>query len=320
MSDKKSKKSADLEANLAKIANAKPRRRSRKDNIYERFITRVENVDSTDNSNHEQDNSNEGKQAVLKLLKNANKLSSYEPLSAAELELFASQQDELQQETSLQGTNASSTGIHLDFSDEDASDDYADKANNTTARDSASFSPIESLDKAPLNSTKQSYDNIEDLDQEKINIDDLSAQSPTKLIPAKNTKLASNKKPLIIGMVVGSVLIAAVVLTLIFAGVLSTTPNATDTDVSNNSDKVNTANETPVANNGQENKNPNQASADTINQSTVDSKITAPSTNNKNSSNEDKIAADNESQSEPAITYEDFREESQSTLFRETND
>ena len=320
MSDKKSKKSADLEANLAKIANAKPRRRSRKDNIYERFITRVENVDSTDNSNHEQDNSNEGKQAVLKLSKNANKLSSYEPLSAAELELFASQQDELQQETSLQGTNASSTGIHLDFSDEDASDDYADKANNTTARDSASFSPIESLDKAPLNSTKQSYDDIEDLDQEKINIDDLSAQSPTKLIPAKNTKLASNKKPLIIGMVVGSVLIAAVVLTLIFAGVLSTTPNATDTDVSNNSDKVNTANETPVANNGQENKNPNQASADTSNQSTVDSKITAPSTNNKNSSNEDKIAADNESQSEPAITYEDFREESQSTLFRETND
>ena len=121
-------------------------------------------------------------------------------------------------------------------------------------------------------------------------------------------------------MVVGSVLIAAVVLTLIFAGVLSTTPNATDTDVSNNSDKVNTANETPVANNGQENKNPNKASADSSNQSTVDSKITAPSTNNKNSSDEDKTTAENESKSEPAITYEDFREESQSTLFRETND
>ena len=326
MSDKKSNKSNDLEANLAKIANAKPRRRSRKDNIYERFITRVENVDSTDNSNREQDNSNEGKQAVLKPLKNANKLSSYEPLSAAELELFASQQDELQQETSLQGTNASSTGIHLDFSDEDPNDDYADadadadKANNTTARDSTSSSTVESLDKAPLNSTKKSYEDIEDLDQEKINIDDLSAQSPTKLIPAKNTKLASSKKPLIIGMVVGSVLIAAVVLTLIFAGVLSTTPNATDTDVSNNSDKVNTANETPVANNGQENKNPNKASADSSNQSTVDSKITAPSTNNKNSSDEDKTTAENESKSEPAITYEDFREESQSTLFRETND
>ena len=318
MSDKKSNKSNDLEANLAKIANAKPRRRSRKDNIYERFITRVENVDSADSDGNREQANGEGRLAPLKPLKNADKLSSYEPLSAAELELFASQQDDWQQEANLQGTNASSTSVNLDFSDEN--DDYADKANNTTARDSASFSPIESLDKAPLNSTKQSYDNVEDLDQEKINIDDLSAQSPTKLIPAKNTKLASSKKPLIIGMVVGSVLIAAVVLTLIFAGVLSTTPNATDTDVSNNSDKVNTANETPVANNGQENKNPNQASADSSNQSTVDSKITAPSTNNKNSSDEDKTTAENESKSEPAITYEDFREESQSTLFRETND
>lgn len=318
MSDKKSNQSLDLEANLAKIANAKPRRRSRKDNIYERFITRVENVDSADSDGNREQANGEGRLAPLKPLKNADKLSSYEPLSAAELELFASQQDELQQETSPKGKNTTSTGVNLDFSDEN--DDYADKANNTTARDSASFSPIESLDKAPLNSTKQSYDNIEDLDQEKINIDDLSAQSPTKLIPAKNTKLASSKKPLVIGMVVGSVLIAAVVLTLIFAGVLSTTPNATDTDVSNNSDRVNTANETPVANNGQENKNPNKASADTSNQSTVDSKITAPSTNNKNSSNEDKTTAENESKSEPAITYEDFREESKSTLFRETND
>ena len=54
MSDKKSKKSTDLEANLAKIANAKPRRRSRKNDIYERFITRVENVDSNDNEDGEQ--------------------------------------------------------------------------------------------------------------------------------------------------------------------------------------------------------------------------------------------------------------------------
>ena len=122
MSDKKSNQSADLEANLAKIANAKPRRRSRKDNIYERFITRVENVDSSDNNtNREQANVNDGRLAPLKPLKNADKLSSYEPLSAAELELFASQQDESRQQSSLQGTNASSTGVNLDFSDENES-------------------------------------------------------------------------------------------------------------------------------------------------------------------------------------------------------
>ena len=313
MSDKKSNQSTDLEANLAKIANAKPRRRSRKDNIYERFITRVENVDSADSDGYREQANGEGRLAPLKPLKNADKLSSYEPLSAAELELFASQQDDWQQEANLQGINASSTSVHLDFSDEN--DDYADKANNTTARDSASFSPIESLDKAPLNSTKQSYDNVEDLDQEKINIDDLSAQSPTKLIPAKNTKLASSKKPLIIGMIVGSLLIAAVVLTLIFTGFLSTTPPATDSDTSNGSNKVNAANNTPNASN----------------QPTVDSQTSIPSTDKKNTAKNTQAAdgqpkavttndSENESASEPAITYEDFRQESQSTLFRETND
>ena len=169
MSDKKSNQSADLEANLAKIANAKPRRRSRKDNIYERFITRVENVDSSDNNtNREQANVNDGRLAPLKPLKNADKLSSYEPLSAAELELFASQQDELRQQSSLQGTNASSTGVNLDFSDENESlgksraaiadindssntevdDDYADKANNPTARETSLFSSAAPLDDA----------------------------------------------------------------------------------------------------------------------------------------------------------------------------
>ena len=323
MSDKKSKKSADLEANLAKIANAKPRRRSRKDNIYERFITRVENVDSADSAdstdsagNREQANG-EGRLAPLKPIKNADKLSSYEPLSAAELELFASQQDELQQETSLQGTNASSTGIHLDFSDEnedlaknhaavfhldkssntESDDDYPNHYNNNIARETASL------------------DNDDNYYSESPDIDDLATQSPTELVPSKDIKLASSKKPLIIGMIVGSLLIAAVVLTLIFTGFLSTTPPATDSDTSNGSNKVNAANNTP----------------NVSNQPTVDSQTSVPSTNKKNTAKNTQAAdgqpkalttndSENESASEPAITYEDFRQESQSTLFRETND
>ena len=338
MSDKKSNQSADLEANLAKIANAKPRRRSRKDNIYERFITRVENVDSSDNNtNREQANVNDGKLAPLKPLKNADKLSSYEPLSAAELELFASQQDELRQQSSLQGTNASSTGVNLDFSDEneslgkscvaiadindasntEADDDYTDEANNPTARDTSLFSSA-----APLNDAN--------LDIKSLDIDDIAIQSSTTLIPAKDKKLASSKKPLIIGMVVGSLLIAAVVLTLIFTGFLSTNtstepalPTNAGTPKSNNDssgNKVATAINTP----------------DTGNESTVDAQTSVPSTGNKgldkkntakNTQGADGQStaattnnSENESASEPAITYEDFREESQSTLFRETND
>ena len=352
MSDKKSNQSADLEANLAKIANAKPRRRSRKDNIYERFITRVENVDSSDNNtNREQANVNDGRLAPLKPLKNADKLSSYEPLSAAELELFASQQDELRQQSSLQGTNASSTGVNLDFSDENESlgksraaiadindssntevdDDYADKANNPTARETSLFSSAAPLDDAnQISESYKSYEKNEILDIQSLDIDDIATQSSTKLIPTKDKKLASSKKPLIIGMIVGSLLIAAVVLTLIFTGFLSTntstepalpinagTPKS-NSDSSGN--KVATASNTP----------------DTGNQSTIDAQTSVPSTGNKDLNNKNTTKntqgadgqstaattnnSENESASEPAITYEDFREESQSTLFRETND
>ena len=349
MSDKKSNQSADLEANLAKIANAKPRRRSRKDNIYERFITRVENVDSSDNNtNREQANVNDGRLAPLKPLKNADKLSSYEPLSAAELELFASQQDELRQQNSLQGTNASSTGVNLDFSAEneslgksrvaiadindssntEADDDYADEANNTIAREASSFSSTAPLNDA--NRISESYEKNESLDIQSLDIDDIATQSSTILIPAKDKKLASSKKPLIIGIVVGSLLIAAVVLTLIFTGFLSTNtstepvlPANAGTPKSNNDssgNKVATASNTP----------------DASNQSTIDAQTSVPITGNKDLDNKNTAKntqgadgqstaattnnSENESASEPAITYEDFREESQSTLFRETND
>mgnify|MGYP003519906411 CR=1 FL=1 len=355
MSDKKSNQSADLEANLAKIANAKPRRRSRKDNIYERFITRVENVDSSDNNtNRKQANVNDGRLAPLKPLKNADKLSSYEPLSAAELELFASQQDELRQQSSLQGTNATSTGVNLDFSNEDeslgksraaiadindssnteADDDYTDEANNPTARETSLFSSAAPLDDANRISESseiyETYEKNESIDIKSLDIDDIATQSSTILISAKDKKLASSKKPLIIGMVVGSLLIAAVVLTLIFTGFLSTNtstepvlPANAGTPKSNNDssgNKVATASNTP----------------DTGNQSTVDAQTSVPSTGNKDLDNKNTAKntqgadgqstaattnnSENESASEPAITYEDFREESQSTLFRETND
>ena len=349
MSDKKSNQSADLEANLAKIANAKPRRRSRKDNIYERFITRVENVDSSDNNtNREQANVNDGKLAPLKPLKNADKLSSYEPLSAAELELFASQQDELQQQSSLQGTNASSTGVNLDFSDEneslgksrvaiadindssntEADDDYADEANNTIAREASSFSSTAPLNDA--NRISESYEKNESIDIKSLDIDDIATQSSTILIPAKDKKLASSKKPLIIGMIVGSLLIAAVVLTLIFTGFLSTNTSTEPALPTNAS--------TPKSNNDSSGNKVATASntAEASNQSTVDAQTSVPSTGNKDLDNKNTAKntqgadgqstaattnnSENESASEPAITYEDFREESQSTLFRETND
>lgn len=321
MSDKKSKKSTELEANLAKIANAKPRRRSRKNDIYERFITRVENVDSNDNEDGEQASGISGN-GRLAPLKNADKLSSYEPLSAAELELFASQQEE-------------STGVHLNFFDGDerlevsgTASNEADLPHDAMIKEQASFSSTDSLDDAKHISKNHSKndENIQGHDfkstNENIDNDGLVVQSPTAFTLSKNKKLASSKKSLIIGMIVGSLLIAAVVLALIFTGILSTSTtapapapkvaasdNAGTTNSSNNSDN-NTANATNTSN-------------DASNQQPVNTQPQMVNTDNKDVNRKPAAAIDdseNESASEPAITYEDFREESQSTLYRETND
>jgi hypothetical protein len=334
MSDKKSKKSTDLEANLAKIANAKPRRRSRKNDIYERFITRVENVDSNDNEDGEQASSISGN-GRLAPLKNADKLSSYEPLSAAELELFASQQEDFQPESSLQRTSSKSTGVHLNFFDKDerlevsgTASNEADLPHDAMVKEKASFSSTDSLDDAKHISKNHSKndENIQDHDSkstnENIDNDGLVVQSPTAFTLSKNKKLASSKKPLIIGMIIGSLLIAAVVLALIFTGALSTSTkapapvskvvasdNAGTSNGSNNSDN-NTANVTNTSN-------------DASKQQPVNTQPQVVNTDNKDVNRKPAAAIDdseNESASEPAITYEDFREESQSTLYRETND
>lgn len=321
MSDKKSKKSTDLEANLAKIANAKPRRRSRKNDIYERFITRVENVDSNDNEDGEQASSISGN-GRLAPLKNADKLSSYEPLSAAELELFASQQEE-------------STGVHLNFFDEDerlevsgTASNEADLPYDAMVKEKASFSSTDSLDDAKHISKNHSKndENIQDHDSkstnENIDNDGLVVQSPTAFTLSKNKKLASSKKPLIIGMIIGSLLIAAVVLALIFTGALSTSTKA-PAPVSKvvASDNAGTSN---GSNNSESNTiNTANNSAYSSNQSTVDTQPYIANTDVKGANNKQAAAindSEDESTPEPVITYEDFRQESQSTLYRETND
>lgn len=334
MSDKKSKKSTDLEANLAKIANAKPRRRSRKNDIYERFITRVENVDSNDNEDGEQASSISGNgNGRLAPLKNADKLSSYEPLSAAELELFASQQEDFQPESSLQRTSSKSTGVHLNFFDEDerlevsgTASNEADLPHDAMVKEKASFSSTDSLDDAKHISKNHSKndENIQDHDSkstnENIDNDGLVVQSPTAFTLSKNKKLASSKKPLIIGMIVGSLFIAAVVLALIFTGVLSTSTTAPVSKVVA-SDNAGTSN---GSNNSESNTiNTANNSAYSSNQSTVDTQPNIANTDVKGANNKQAAAindSEDESASEPAITYEDFREESQSTLYRETND
>ncbi|PWK14593.1 hypothetical protein C8D84_10268 [Psychrobacter immobilis] len=308
MSDKKNSPNAQLEANLAKIANTKPRKRMRKDNIYERFITRVENVDSNEDNPAFKEN-------ALKPLKNTNHLSSYEPLSATELELFAN----LEQESV-------STGINIYFSDDDKdegfSTNHAPIANTDNSLDSDANNDKSSLyiaDSANADDLKRQ--DSERLAAEKVRNEQLSNNNDAvndnaiaKQLAKSKEKQVSSKKPLIIGMIFGSLLIATIVATLIFTGVLSTSTKTTTTDAA------------PAVSTGKAVvTDDNQPSADTsaIDKSTVISQPDESPTENPDTNPngiETTEAPLTMPAAEAAITYDDFREESQSTLYRETND
>ena len=361
MSDKKDKQNADLEANLAKIANTKPRLRDRKNNIYERYITRVESVETIDTESTIESTvesiektKNEPaptvantdaydavdadlsarlldspvQQHILQPLENTDKLSSYEPLSAAELELFAIQaQDNVANTAGLQISNNSSTSVSLDFSDEEnekviqplmtteATDNAAStvKDEDTEVNDSAYIDePIStaSLITLPIKKSKKN-----------------------KAVKSKE-KPANSKKLLIIGMVLGSLMISAAVFTLIATGFLSTGTTFTESEFTESD-----AAGTPVSKSITQTSPVTKQTANRTEMNTTEQNVetntppavveelsdfdTAKSSNPKSQTdmtNKENEAAVSAPKAETAITYEDFREESQNTLYRETND
>ena len=347
MSDKKDKQSADLEANLAKIANTKPRLRNRKHNIYERYITRIESVETIESTIENTENEREptvttdaydetdvGLSAslldspvqphILQPLKNADKLSSYEPLSAAELELFGSQeQDNVENTAGLQISDDASTSVSLDFSDEDekvihplmtteATDNAASTVKNededTEVNDSAYID--EPISPAPLTTL-------------------LIKKSKKKKAVKSIQKQKSSKKPLIIGMVLGSLMISGAVFTLIATGFLSTGTTSTALNEAGTPINENATQTSPVTKQTATDTEMNTTEKNVVVQANTPpavievpsdsdpakSSIPKPETNAMNNE-----AAASTSTSKPAITYEDFREESQNTLYRETND
>ncbi|KAA0929223.1 hypothetical protein FQ082_00415 [Psychrobacter sp. ANT_H56B] len=350
MSDKKDKQSADLEANLAKIANTKPRLRNRKHNIYERYITRVESAETIErtieNAENERgttvttdayDETNAGLRAslldspvqphILQPLKNADKLSSYEPLSAAELELFGSQeQDNVENTAGLQISDNASTSVSLDFSDED--EKVIHPLITTEATDNA------------VSTVKDEDTEVND----SAYIDEPISTAPLTTLPIKKSKKKkavksiqtqkSTKKPLIIGMVLGSLMISAAVFTLIATGFLSTGTTSTALNEAGTPINKNATQTSPVTKQTATDTEMNTTKINTTEKNVVVEANTPPavievpsdsdpakSSNPKPETNAmNNEAAASTSTSKPAITYEDFREESQNTLYRETND
>ena len=331
MNDKNNDNSADLEANLDKIASTKPRKRTRKDNIYERFITRVGSTDEDDHTESKSDNSRLGEET---------KSPTYEPLSAEELQFFAS----LENDQGLNGeaSSTTSTDISFDFTNENevfnnhsssaipnnnqpSNKDFLDSYNldedSNLARDSnhtehtdevTGLTVIDDVIDIPVHSEDETFENT---------------VAATKESEKQQGRLASNKKPLIIGIILGTLLAAIVVLILNASGILS--PAAENT-VSDTSQNVANGVEEKSSSNVQSDNSPvvktESAADNNTNQNPTSQKNVAANRDNSTSSNVNgdtdkpvEVTADG-SDNDPAITYEDFREESQSTLYRETDD
>ena len=355
MNDKKDKYSADLEANLAKIANTKPRLRDRKNNIYERYITRVESVETIDiestiESTVESIEKTKNEPApivantdaydavdadlsarlldspvqhhILQPLENADELSSYEPLSAAELELFTIQeQDNVENTAGLQISNNSSTSVSLDFSVEE-NEKVIHPLRITEATDSASAAKDEDTE------VDNSAYVDEPISTASLTTLPIKKSKKNKAVKSKE-KPANSKKLLIIGMVLGSLMISAAVFTLIATGFLSTGTTFTESDAAGTPVSKSITQTTSVTNKtaNRTEMNTTEQNVETNTPPAVVEELsdfdTAKSSNPKSQTdmtNKENEAAASTSTSKPAITYEDFREESQNTLYRETND
>lgn len=305
-SSNKDKKSTH-EANLAKIAKVKPRRKKRNSNIYEKFLNRVQ----TDISNEK------GKANNLQPLKNKKNRAAYEPNDDNNLQSFTFKDLELVIEDDEEQTQTSehiSADSEGSDSDTPTSKPHIDNLNNPIDSDKASFASAQEIiesdeTRIEANSDSASISN----EPPDLTVD----QGIPKTVEKKNSK-----KPLIIGVIVGTLISVVVVAVLAFTGVLSTSDS---NSVSDNTDEDTAVIVTPS--DSTSNVNNANTVSDTINIPN-EAEVPVVTVDENSASNENATPAETTTpkpveevtESNPSITLDDFKEESQNTLYRETND
>lgn len=307
MSDNKNDIDNDFEEKLAEIVGKKSRNRTN-NNIYERFINRVENGD--EDYDEIEDEPQSDKFHNQKADRDVDLESTFDFSDSDQEASIKSARPLTNKSFESSDLNDDTFGLDFDFANDD----------------------INAASRVPEPTVPSNTDEtVHLLDDKQDSSTPLVVQAPA----LAQTKLASSKKPLILGMLLGSLLIGAVVAILIFTGVLSPSPQS---DVSNSANTSTSSEvETPPATESAANVSnapaptavDNVPSADT-NPSTPPAVTSTPQ--QASSANENKGAIPNNaaepttatldtaSNTEPAITYEDFREESQVTVYRETDD
>ena len=334
MKDRKTDMDIDFEKKLAEIADKTLRGRTN-NNIYDRFISRVENTDNNGS----------------KVPENT---SSHTTFSADDLELELSTNQDEEGKLHSESSGITTTETVFDFSNNNLSIEEEGGATEDLLKfnypnsfwdkkdkiiESTSDIVFETETETETDKSAYTYDNDDNSEGE----EDL-ATPPIINVPASRKKTPkSSRKPLIIGIVCGALLIAITVATLVFMGVLST---PTDTVIPDNTDSngnieesaqtgsvpsINdeqvisndaSAGASPSATNASVTASPQDELTDDDQSGSTNSVDSSSAINNKKETTDatSAEAATSESQDEPAISYEDFKQESQNTLYRETND
>jgi len=335
MNDEKKDIGTDFDEELAKLVNKKSRKLV-KNNIYERFISRVDGT--------EDNNQDEGKSDHLTPWENIRQSPNYESLSSEELQFFATSEDN--EGIDIDVSDTTTTDVSFDFineekifgNDESLADtpqpsnkDYLDgydlNENSNLELDSSHVEHT-SDDTDVFHPAHNDEQVVESKVAENTVVENMAEPANNEAVKPQN-KLASNKKPLIIGIAIGTLLAAIIVLTINASGILSPSTEGTVSDASK---EVASAIDTNVSSATQPKIQAKAAKATTIsNNPPVTDTESSAATNPNQTDAPSSIATDKETEqiveattdgldNEPAISYEDFRQESQSTLYRETSD
>ena len=119
MNDEKKDIGTDFDKELSQLVHKKSRKRV-KNNIYERFISRVQSAENdTQNDNDDSTSLKTASKLPALSLKTASKLPAFEPLSVEELQLFEDENND--KEPRLEFADIGTTNATFDFSGQNAS-------------------------------------------------------------------------------------------------------------------------------------------------------------------------------------------------------
>ncbi|MBP2280975.1 tetrahydromethanopterin S-methyltransferase subunit G [Psychrobacter sp. PL15] len=282
---------------LSTATHTKPSGNARTSDVCERFIDRVDDIDN--DRNLDIDN--------LKSLDEFKKSSSYELLNEEELLLFTNhEQEEQELDPKIPET------ISLDITSSDN-----DKAIATMLHTLVDDNEIKNL----LVDDQPKYDNSHLLTNEPI------ADSSNKETGTLFGKQISSSKLLIVGMVSGLILSAVIILLLNTIGILSVAEDRLAYDNSNTMPISAPAANTEQSTGIEENKvaastsdtqvisEPVLNKNSSVNTASVDNYVSIDDADKSDLTPKPVLAALNKEESN--ITYEDFREEAQDTLYRD---